>query len=159
MGRNQARLGWAAQREPDVLLIELLSLKDHEGLKVGQTRFHGAVLLGILGQEAPLWVGGGTSFEGSGPSYCQSSWERLMMGEKKETSEVGLVVAGSLGHRQGLGCPDEVVKWVPDTRVKLSVTLTLGCCTLLSRLYIPIPQTRVILSKAAARVSSTTTDP
>lgn len=29
------------------------------------------------------------------------------MGEKKKTSEVGLVVAGSLGHRQGLGCPDE----------------------------------------------------
>lgn len=155
MGRNQARPGWAAQQEPDVLLIELLSLKDHEGLKVRETRFHGAVLLGTMGQEAPLWVGGGTSFEGSGPSYCQSSWERLIMGEKKETSEVGLVVAGSLGQRQGLGW----VKWVPDTRVKLSVTLTLGDCKLLSRLYIPIPQTRVILSKAAARVFSTTTDP
>lgn len=118
MERNEARLGWAAQQEPDVLLIELLSLQEHEGLRVRQVCFHGAVLLGSLGQEAPLWVGGGTSFEGSGPSYCQSSWE------------VGLVVAVSLRHRQGLGCPDEGVKWVPDTRVKLagllSVILTLG---------------------------------
>lgn len=69
-------------------------------------------LLGILRQEAPLWVGGGTSFEGSGPSSCQSSWERLIMGENMKTSEVGLAVAVSLRHRQGLGCLDKVVKCV-----------------------------------------------
>lgn len=46
MERNEARLGWAAQQEPDVLLIELLSLKEHEGLKVRQIGFHGAVPAG-----------------------------------------------------------------------------------------------------------------
>lgn len=31
------------------------------------------------------------------------------------TTEVGLVAAGSLRHKQELCSPDEVVVWVPDT--------------------------------------------
>lgn len=44
------RPGLAAQQEPNVLLIELLGLKEHDSLKVRQIRFHGAVLLGTMGK-------------------------------------------------------------------------------------------------------------
>ena len=47
--KNQAKLGWAAQQEPDVLPAALLSLKDAEGRKIILIHCQGVVLLGIAG--------------------------------------------------------------------------------------------------------------
>lgn len=76
---------------------------------------------------------GGTSLGGSGPPHCQSPWKRLLLGEDMNTTEVGLVAAGPLRHRQGLYILDEAVGWVLDTWKRfllgiLTLGLAYGCC-------------------------------